>query len=143
MGRLTADPELRYTQSNIPVTSFSIACDRNFKNNGQKETDFFDIVAWRSTAEFITRYFAKGSMIAIEGRLQARKYTDRNNNNRVAVKIVADNVYFGDSKKDNSNGDGNMPRGDFIPDFAEINDDGDLPFDTDSDGNGFAPDFTV
>ena len=92
-GRLTHDPELRTTQSNISVTSFSIACQRNFKNgNGERETDFFDVTAWRSTAEFVTRYFSKGSLITVDGRLESRKYTDKDGNNRVAIEIKADNV---------------------------------------------------
>lgn len=105
MGRLTRDPELRRTQSGLAVTSFSVACDRDFKNQaGEKETDFIDIVAWRNTAEFVSRYFTKGRMAVVEGRLQMRDWTDRDGNKRRSAEIVADNVYFGDSKKE---GDGN------------------------------------
>lgn len=99
MGRLTADPELKTTQSGISVTSFSVAVDRSYTPKGQeKQTDFINVVAWRQTAEFVTRYFHKGSMIAIEGSIQTRKYQDRNGNNRTAVEIVANNVSFCGSK---------------------------------------------
>lgn len=101
MGRLTRDPELRRTQSGTAVTSFSVAVDRDFKNQaGEKETDFIDVVAWRNTAEFVSRYFAKGRMAVVEGRLQIRDWTDRDGGKRRSAEIVADNVYFGDSKKD-------------------------------------------
>lgn len=104
MGRLTRDPELRRTQSGLSVTSFSVACDRDFKSqSGEKETDFIDIVAWRNTAEFVCKYFAKGRMAVVEGRLQIRDWQDNNGNKRRSAEIVADNVYFGDSKRD---GDG-------------------------------------
>ena len=100
MGRLTRDPELRKTSSGNAVTSFSIACDRDFADqSGEKTADFFDVVAWRAKAEFIVKYFKKGSMIAITGRLQNRKWTDNNGNTRYATEIVADNAYFGSSKK--------------------------------------------
>lgn len=99
MGRLTADPELKTTQSGISVTSFSVAVDRNYTPKGQeKQTDFINVVAWRQTAEFVTRYFHKGSMIAIEGSIQTRKYQDKNGNNRTAVEVVANNVSFCGSK---------------------------------------------
>lgn len=102
MGRLTADPELRRTNSGTPVTSFTVACDRDFgnKDGGEKETDFVNCVAWRNTAEFVSKYFAKGRMIVVSGRLQTRKYTDKEGNNRTATEVVADSCYFGDSKKD-------------------------------------------
>ena len=102
MGRLTRDPELRYAGSNnTPVASFSIACERDFKGaDGEKVTDFFDCVAWRNTAEFVSKYFTKGRMIVLDGRLQSRKWEDKDGNKRVSVEIVAENVYFGDSKKD-------------------------------------------
>lgn len=101
MGRLTRDPELRRTQSGTAVTSFSIACDRDFKSqSGEKETDFIDVVAWRSTAEFVSKYFAKGRMAVVEGRLQIRDWTDREGGKRRSAEVVADNVYFGDSKRD-------------------------------------------
>lgn len=100
-GRLVADPELRHTQSGIPVASFRIAVDRDFKNqNGEKEADFINIVAWRGTAEFVSRFFTKGRMIIVAGRLQIRDYTDRDGNRRYATEVVADNLYFGDSRRD-------------------------------------------
>lgn len=101
MGRLTRDPELRYTGSNIPVASFAVAVDRDYGNreSGEKQTDFINCVAWRSTGEFVSKYFQKGSMIVVSGRLQIRDYTDRDGNKRTAAEIVADNVYFGESKR--------------------------------------------
>ncbi len=98
MGRLTRDPELRRTGTNTPVASFTIACDRDFGQNGQKETDFIDVTAWRNTAEFVSKYFTKGRMVVISGRLQIRSWTDKDGNKRKSAEIVADNVYFGDSK---------------------------------------------
>ena len=107
MGRLTADPIRRVTASGIPVTSFSIACDRDFKNaDGEKVTDFIDIVAWRNTAEFVSKYFSKGRMAVVEGRLQIRQWTDKEGNNRRSAEVVADNIYFGDSKKSDSSSSG-------------------------------------
>ena len=103
MGRLTRDPELRRTGSGIAVASFSIAVDRDFgssANNGEKETDFIDIVAWRNTAEFVSKYFTKGRMAVVSGRLQIRNWTDKEGNKRRSAEVVADNVYFGDSKRD-------------------------------------------
>ena len=102
MGRLTRDPELRYTQSQTPVASFSLAVDRDFggRDGGEKQTDFIDCVAWRQTAEFVNKYFTKGSMVAVSGRLQMRDWTDRDGNKRTSAEVVADNVYFGDSKRD-------------------------------------------
>ena len=102
MGRLTADPELRRTQSGTPVASFSLAVDRDFKDKstGERITDFIDVVAWRQTGEFVSRYFTKGRMAVVEGRLQNRNWTDRDGNKRTTNEIVADQVYFGDSKKD-------------------------------------------
>ena len=102
MGRLTRDPEMRHTQNGTAVASFSIAVDRDFKDkqSGEKVTDFVDIVAWRSTAEFVDKYFSKGRMAVVEGRLQMREYTDRDGNRRYATEVVADNVYFGDSRRD-------------------------------------------
>lgn len=121
MGRLTGDPELRRTQSGTAVASFTIAVERDYKpEGGEKETDFFDVVAWRKVAEFVCRYFAKGRMAVIDGRLQTRKWTDKNGGNRVAVEIIADSVYFGDSKK-------SVPDGENEPVELEY-DDGDLPF---------------
>ena len=101
MGRLTRDPELRYTQSQIPVASFTLAVDRDFggRDGAERQTDFIDIVAWRSTAEFVSKYFTKGSMAAVSGRLQIRDWTDRDGNKRRSAEVVADNVYFGESKR--------------------------------------------
>ncbi len=99
MGRLTADPELRYTPQNTPVTSFTLAVERNFTpQDGARETDFFNIVAWRKTAEFAARYFGKGQTMAVRGSLQTRKYTDRDGNNRTAFEVTADSVYFTGTK---------------------------------------------
>ena len=143
MGRLTRDPELRRTQSGTAVTSFTIACDRDFKaQSGEKETDFIDIVAWRGTAEFVSKYFAKGRMAIVEGRLQIRDWTDNNGGKRRSAEVVADNIYFGDSKRDSAPGDYGAPpaygapigRGTPAPmesrsGFAEIGEeDGELPF---------------
>ena len=101
MGRLTRDPELRYTGSNVPVASFSIAVDRDFGRgeNGEKQTDFINVSAWRQTGEFVSKYFTKGSMIVVSGRLQMRDYTDRDGNRRTAAEVVAENVYFGERKR--------------------------------------------
>lgn len=124
MGRLTRDPELRRTQSGTAVASFSLAVERNFKTqSGEREADFFDVIAWRNTAEFVSKYFTKGRMAVVEGRLQARNYTDKNGNNRKAVEIVADNVYFGDSKK----GDADAPEEPPLLDEPPMPDE-DLPF---------------
>lgn len=129
MGRLTATPELRRTQSGTAVTSFSLAVDRDFKEqNGERLTDFIDVVAWRATAEFVSKYFSKGRMAVVEGRLQMRPWTDRDGNKRIAAEVVADNVYFGDSKREDA-----QPAGQYKApapaQFAEIQEeDGDLPF---------------
>lgn len=106
MGRLTRDPELRRTGSGIAVASFSVAVDRDFgKNeNGEKETDFIDCVAWRNTAEYVSKYVTKGRMVAVSGRLQIRSWTDKEGNKRRTAEVVADNVYFGDSRRDSENG---------------------------------------
>ena len=105
MGRLVADPELRTTQSGINVVSFRIACDRNFARQGeQRQADFIDIVAWRQQAEFVSKYFQKGSLIAIEGSLQTRQYQDKNGNNRTAVEVVANNISFAGPKSNNQGG---------------------------------------
>ena len=144
MGRLVKDPELRRTQSGTAVTSFRIAVDRDFKSqDGSKQADFFDVVAWRSTAEFVSKYFAKGRMAVVEGRLQTRDWTDRDGGERVATEIVADNIYFGDSKRDGAGDFGGAPgysapmggRSNYAApmdnhsDFAEIGEeDGELPF---------------
>lgn len=134
MGRMTRDPELRRTASGLPVASFTLAVDRDFadKNSGEKETDFIECVAWRSTAEFVEKYFSKGRMAVVSGRLQIRGWTDKDGNKRRTAEIVADNVYFGDSKKDTDNGytqpNGyNQPSG--FSNFAPIgDDDAQLPF---------------
>lgn len=158
MGRLTRDPELRYTQSQIPVASFSLAVDRDFKGqDGQKETDFIDIVAWRNTAEFVSKYMSKGRMAVVEGRLQLRDWTDRNGSKRRSAEVIADNVYFGDSKRDSEGGTpggygqpaygapggygqsrgqapaysqpGGYPQSNYgTSEFTEMDDDGELPF---------------
>ena len=101
MGRLTRDPELRRTGSGIAVASFSVAVDRDFggRDGGEKETDFIDCVAWRQTGEFVSKYFTKGSMIVVSGRLQMRSWTDKEGNKRRSAEVVADNVYFGESKR--------------------------------------------
>lgn len=136
MGRLTHDPELRRTQSDTPVCSFSLAVDRDYKRDGEKETDFIDIVAWRSTADFVSKYFTKGRMAVVEGRLQIRDWTDKEGGKRRNAEVIADNVYFGDSKPKDSGSDvpaydgepgaefGAPPSG-FTPDFG---DDGEMPF---------------
>ena len=103
MGRLTRDPELRRTGSGIPVATFSLAVDRDFSSNretGERETDFIDIVAWRATAEFVSKYFTKGRMAVVSGRLQIRNWNDKDGNKRRSAEVIADNVYFGDSKRD-------------------------------------------
>lgn len=103
MGRLTRDPELRRTQSGTAVASFALAVDRDYKpQDGERETDFIDIVAWRGTAEFVSKYFTKGRMAVVEGRLQVRDWKDRDGNNRRSYEVIADNVYFGDSKRSES-----------------------------------------
>ena len=102
MGRLTRDPELRRTGSGIAVTSFTVAVDRDFsgRDGGEKETDFIDCVAWRQTGEFVSKYFTKGRMAVVSGRLQIRGWTDKDGNKRRTAEVVADNVYFGDSRRD-------------------------------------------
>ena len=105
MGRLVRDPELRRTGSGIAVTSFTVAVDRDFggRDGGEKETDFIDCVAWRQTGEFVSKYFTKGRMAVVSGRLQIRSWTDKDGNKRRTAEVVADNVYFGDSKRDGDN----------------------------------------
>ena len=131
-GRLTADPELRYTGNNTPVTSFSIAVSRRYKAGEQAEADFINIVAWRQTAEFVTKYFQKGSMIGIEGSIQTRRYIDKETGkNRTAFEVIANNVQFVESKRDGASssdvaaGFSNAAAGDFT---AMADDNDDLPF---------------
>ncbi|NLG53766.1 MAG: single-stranded DNA-binding protein [Clostridiales bacterium] len=102
MGRLTRDPELKHTQSNIPVVTFTLAVDRGFGRNQetqQQTTDFINIVAWRNTAEFVSKYFRKGQLVAVSGRIQVRNWKDRDDNNRVSVEVVADECYFAEPKR--------------------------------------------
>jgi single-strand DNA-binding protein len=126
MGRLVADPELRRTPNNNSVTSFTLAVNRSFTRQGeQPQTDFIDIVAWRNTAEFVSKYFSKGRMAVVEGRLQLRDWTDKDGIKRRSAEVIADNVYFGDSK--NSEQPGQATQG---QNFAPLDnfDPGDLPF---------------
>ena len=130
MGRLTRDPEISHTGSGTPCANFSIAVDRDFgKNeNGEKETDFIDIVAWRNTAEFVDKYFSKGRMAVVSGRLQIRSWTDKDGNKRRTAEIVADNVYFGDSKKEESDGFSKGEPAYQQNSFTPIDDNEPLPF---------------
>lgn len=114
-GRLTADPELKTTQSGLSVTSFSIAVDRRFGSGEERQTDFINIVAWRQQAEFVAKYFKKGNLIGIEGSIQTRKYTDKNGNNRTAFEVVANNIQFVESKRDSASA-GNAPARQFRTD---------------------------
>lgn len=135
-GRLTADPELKTTNTGISVTSFSIAVNRRYRAGEETQTDFINIVAWRQTAEFITKYFKKGNMIGIEGSIQTRKYVDKNGNNRTVFEVVASNAQFVESKKDSTPSAGNVAEepASFSnaesSDFTEIDSgmDDDLPF---------------
>ena len=134
MGRLTKDPELRRTGSGTAVTSFSLACDRDFKSqSGDKETDFIEVVAWKNTAEFVSKYFSKGRMAVVEGRLQIRDWTDKAGNKRTTAEVVADNVYFADSKRsesnENQNENFNALSGRLSDDFVPISEEGgEIPF---------------
>ena len=144
MGRLTRDPELRRTGSGVAVASFTVAVDRDFsgRDGGEKETDFIDCVAWRQTGEFVSKYFTKGSMIVVSGRLQIRSWTDKDGNKRRTAEVVADNCYFGESKRDSGNSFGgnsyNAPAPSYggysapsapASDFAMLDDDdAQLPF---------------
>lgn len=147
MGRLTADPELRHTPSDISVTSFTLAVERSYvKSGGDRQVDFIDIVAWRSTAEFVCKYFRKGQLVAVQGSIQTRTYQDKNGNNRKAFEIIADNVYFAEPKRDNSSfsnqnttsqsrnfdtietEDNSSYSNGNIDDFEEVPMDDDLPF---------------
>ena len=134
MGRLTRDPELRRTGSGTAVTSFSLACDRDFKSqSGEKETDFIEVVAWKNTAEFVSKYFSKGRMAVVDGRLQIRDWTDKARNKRTTAEVVADNVYFADSKRSESNDNQkenfNALSGRLSDDFVPISEEGgEIPF---------------
>ena len=131
-GRLTADPELKTTPNGVSVTSFSIAVNRNYKQGEEQKTDFINIVAWRSTAEFICRYFKKGTLIGIEGSIQTRKYQDNNGNNRYVFEVVANNVQFVESKREQNNNqpDPLVGLAETLNnvDFTEVDPDEDLPF---------------
>lgn len=125
MGRLTADPELRTTGTGVSVTSFSVAVDRRFQRQGEeKQTDFINVVAWRQTAEFVSRYFRKGSMIAVQGSIQTRNYEDKNGNKRTAVEIVADNVSFCGSKAETGTAGAAAPAARPAPAYQSGNADG-------------------
>jgi len=142
MGRLTADPELRHTPNDVAVTTFTIAVNRSYvKQGAERQADFIDIVAWRNTAEFICRYFKKGQMMAVTGSLQTRNYTDKDGKNRKAVEVLADNVYFTESKGSSSSSSPSPSEGGqayeeekatyssgSAEDFTVIEDDEDLPF---------------
>ena len=124
MGRMVRNPELRRTNSGTAVASFTIACDRDFKSDGgEREADFIECVAWRNTAEFVSKYFTKGRMAVVSGRLQTRNWTDKEGNKRKATEIVAESVYFGDSKREELQSYA-APQAS----FAELPDDGELPF---------------
>lgn len=141
MGRLVADPELRHTPNDIAVTSFTLAVNRGYvKSGSERQTDFIDIVAWRSTAEFVSKYFHKGQLVAVQGSIQTRTYQDKEGNKRKAFEIVADNVYFAESKRDSANYNNDTyadinqnaqpsayASGD-ADDFQEVPSDDDLPF---------------
>ena len=140
MGRLVKDPELRRTQSGVAVCSFTVAVDRDFQSReaAEKQTDFIDVVAWRQTAEFVSKYFTKGRMIVVDGSLQSRKWQDKTGQNRVSWEVLANNIYFGDSKRDGMSGGDYPPPAYGAPadsysapssgSFAEIEEDGELPF---------------
>ena len=134
MGRLTRDPEMRTTQSGVAVASFTLAVDRDFggRDGGEKQTDFIDCTAWRHTAEFVSKYFSKGRMAVVSGRLQIDNYTDNDGNKRRSAKVIADNIYFGDSKKDGATGGQSDEASSFTPapsGFVPVDvDSGELPF---------------
>ena len=131
-GRLTADPELKTTSNGTSVVSFSIAVDRRYRAGEERQTDFINIVAWRSSAEFISKYFKKGSLIGIEGSIQTRRYTDKNGNNRTAFEVIANNVQFVESKRDGAatNSEPASFSNADVNDFADLGSasDDDLPF---------------
>ena len=124
MGRLTRDVDLKTTPAGVSVASFSIAVERDFAEGGEKKTDFIDVVAWRQTAEFVSKYFTKGMMAVVSGRLQIREWQDKEGNKRKTAEIVADNVYFGEGKKDSGGGNQTKPAWEPI----DVPTDGDLPF---------------
>ena len=134
MGRLTADPEFRTTQSGVTVASFTLAVERDFSTDGKKETDFVSCVAWRQTGEFVSKYFTRGQMAIVTGRLQSRKWQDRDGNNRTNWEVNADRVYFGEAKKRESSAFEEMPAGTgkdnpFAGGYGQMTvDDGELPF---------------
>ncbi len=138
MGRLTADPELRYTGSNIPVTSFTLAVDRAYKNGEERQTDFINIVAWRQRAEFVSKWFKKGQLVAVEGSIQTRRYTDKDGNNRTAFEVVANNVHFAERRDASAAAAPTFQEGAAAPapsfsntgaeDFSTLPGDDDLPF---------------
>ena len=130
MGRLTRDPELRRTQSGTAVTSFSLAVDRDVKNqDGSRSADFIDCVAWKGTAEFVSKYFSKGRMAVVEGRLQIRDWTDRDGGKRRSAEVLVNNIYFGESKKDDESHPTYSAPPSAGSDFAEISEeDGEIPF---------------
>ena len=124
MGRMVRNPELRRTNSGTAVASFTIACDRDFKSDGgEREADFIECVAWRNTAEFVSKYFTKGRMAVVSGRLQTRNWTSKEGNKRKATEIVAESVYFGDSKREELQSYAAPQES-----FAELPDDGEIPF---------------
>lgn len=126
MGRLTRDPELRQTQSGTSVASFTLACDRDYAAQGaEKETDFIDVVAWRNTADFVSKYFSKGRMAVVSGRLQIRNWEDKDGNKRKTAEIVAESVYFGDSKRDGQNASAAAPAS---AEFTQLPDTTPVPF---------------
>ncbi len=125
MGRLTKDPELRTTQAGVSVTSFTLAVDRDFKaQNGRREVDFIDVVAWRHTAEFVCKYLSKGSMAIVDGRLQLRDWTDLDGNKRRNAEVLASSVYFTDSRREQAGAEQQYA----VSGFEPIDDDGDIPF---------------
>ncbi len=135
MGRLTRDPELRYTQNNTPVASFTLAINRDFGSKEKSEADFIDIVAWQKSAEFADKYFRKGQLVAVQGRLQSRKWKDKEDNNRVSIEVVAERLHFAESKKQADAAQPNTDPGAAAygdtgqySGFADIEDDGELPF---------------
>lgn len=135
MGRLTRDPELRHTQNNTAVASYTLAVERDFATDGKKETDFIDIIAWQKAGEFASKFFQKGQLVAVQGRLQMRKWTDKDGNQRTSIEIIAERQYFAESKKADQAASQSAaasaasfgPNGQY-PNFTEMEDDGELPF---------------